>query len=293
MGFISRRVILADNTTVNGQRRSDGNSVDVFRALGAGNTPLSTVADIQLLAMKSSVIRNFLFIVLSVCLTQQPSARAQSVTEDLSSGRTYKFQITPKLSPFTFKLVPLIQPPDQYGNAQSTIRDIEVYREGSRRAFQHLIGCDLDDMLPPGIGAEFFTAEDMNFDGYKDIFLETLPGATGNSGGCVWLFNPSTGSFDYSKDFSRLSSFYLDPVRKTIFSFVTGGMLGSVFNANRYVIEGNRPVLVWSETQDWDDPTKRFHCVMRKRRANAMIVVRDAWSQGFDAPCEIPVPGKQ
>ena len=42
------KVRVSDHPTINGQGRSDGNSVDVFRPLGAGNTPLSTVADVQL-----------------------------------------------------------------------------------------------------------------------------------------------------------------------------------------------------------------------------------------------------
>lgn len=224
---------------------------------------------------------------------QQPLALSQSVTEDLSQGRTITFTIAPKLPPIVFKLVPLVQPPDRFGNSQSTIRDIEVYREGSKQAFQHLSGCDLEEMEPPARGAQFFTAEDINFDGFKDIFLETGHGATGNISGCVWLYNPATEHFDYSEDFSNLPHFWLDPAKKIIFTFERGGMLGLVHAANKYSVENNRPVLTWSENQDWDDSTNRFHCVQEERRGNQLVVARDTWSKpgspgGWDnveAPC--------
>ncbi len=219
----------------------------------------------------------------------QPARTAQqSVTEDLSGGRSFTFTIAPSLPAFHFKLIPDVQPPDQSGNAESTIRDIEVYRGDSPRAFQHLTGCDLDGMEPPGRGAEFFTAEDVNFDGYKDIFLETGYGATGNESGCVWLFNPGTGSFDYSKEFSGLDRFWLDPATKTILSYDRGGMSGFAYGAGVYAVLGNRPVLIRSEFQDWDDQKKQFHCVVKRRRGSDMIVVRDLWGKNGedDAPCD-------
>ncbi len=172
----------------------------------------------------------------------QPARPAQqSVTEDLAGGRSFKFTIAPNLPVFEFKLTPDVQPPDQSGNAESTIKEIEVYRGDSPRAFQHLTGCDLEEMEPPGRGAEFFTAEDVNFDGYQDIFLETGHGATGNESGCVWLFNPATGSFDYSKEFSDLVRFWLDPSTKRILTFERGGMLGLVYGAGMLCGSGQPP----------------------------------------------------
>jgi len=219
----------------------------------------------------------------------------QSVTEDLSGGRSFTFTIAPSLPVFNLKLIPDVQPPDQSGNAESTIKDIEVYRGESTRAFQHLSGCDLGEMEPPGRGAEFFTAEDINFDGYKDIFLETGHGATGNEGGCVWLFNPVTESFDYSKEFSGLDRFWLDPATKTILTYERGGMLGFVYGAGIYAVLGNRPVLIRSEFQDWDDQKKQFHCIVKRRRGSDMIVVRDVWGKNGedDAPCDPSVLFKQ
>jgi len=219
----------------------------------------------------------------------------QSVTEDLSGGRSYTFTIARNLPVFEFKLIPDVQPPDQSGNAESTIRDIEVYRGDSKRAFQHLTGCDLDEMEPPGRGAEFFTAEDVNFDGYRDIFLEMGYGATGNESGCVWIFNPVTGGFDYSKEFSGLVRFWLDPSTKRILTYERGGMMGFVYGAGIYAVLGSRPVLIRSESQDWDDQRKQFHCTVKRRSGSDMIVVRDVWGKNGedDAPCDPSLLFKQ
>jgi hypothetical protein len=212
----------------------------------------------------------------------------QSVTEDLSQGRTFRFSINPALPSFVFKLRPHLQPTDEFGNSQSTIQDIEVYRDRSATPFQHLTGCDLEGMEPPGAAAKFFLAEDINFDGYKDIYLETGHGATGNESGCVWLYDPATQRFDFSQAFSDLSRFWLDPSTKTIFTFERGGMLGFVHSAQKYAVEKNRPVLIRSETQDWDFTKKQFHCVVKELRGNQMAVVRDAWGKDGedDPPCD-------
>lgn len=144
-------------------------------------------------------------------------------------------------------------------------------------------------MVPPGSGAEFFRTVDINFDGYNDIFLETLHGATGNESGCVWLYNPTAEHFEYSKEFSSLSSFSLDPGRKIIFTFATGGMLGLVHNAKEFRVENNHPVIIWSEVQDWDNSKNQLHCIVKERRGTEMAVVRDTWSKLRDdknPPCD-------
>lgn len=228
------------------------------------------------------------FAIATVVAQTPPSNGGGSVTEDLSQGRTFTFEIAPKLPAFTFKLIPLVQPPDKFGNAESIIRDIETYREGSKEAPQHLTGCDFDGMEPPGRGARFFRMVDINFDGYNDIFLETMHGATGNLSGCVWLYNPATERFEYSESFSSLSHFWLDPDRKVIFTFERGGMLGFVHSAGKYAIENNRPALLWLEVQDWDESKSQLHCIVKERRGAEMVVVRDIWSKvgDKDPPCD-------
>jgi len=221
-------------------------------------------------------------------LVAMPAPGQGSVTEDLSKGRTFTFTIAPQLPVFRFKLIPNVQPDDQYGNARSTIREIEVYAGDSAKPLQMLTGCDLREAGPPFKGSNFFLARDMNFDGYKDIFLVTGQGATGNRSGCAWIYDPKANRFEYNDAFSQLDRFWLEPATHTIFTFANGGQVGFVHTAQRYKVEGNSLQLIWSENQDWDNATSRFHCIVKERRGGAMTVVRDTWTQpnSDDGACD-------
>jgi hypothetical protein len=225
-------------------------------------------------------------------------SHAQAVTEDLSEPRSFTFRIAPSVPSFTFKLTPLRKSPDEFGNPQSTIRQIQVFRAGSKVPLQDLSGCDLEEMAPPGSGAEFFWAKDFNFDGYKDIFLETGHGATGNLSGCVWLYDPTTGQFNYNQEFSNLSRFWLDRDTKTIFTFQRGGMLSFIHVAERYAIRNKHLVLIWSQNQDWDIAQNKLHCIVKERVGEEMVVVRDVWSDVDDKnppcnPSKLPWPREE
>ena len=172
------------------------------------------------------------------------SPQREPITENLSHGATFKFKIAPDLPGFTFKVIPEPQAADEYGNPQTTVREVQVFRGDSRQPVQSLEDCELSDMEAPRRGSEWFRAVDMNFDGYKDIYMLTSWGATGNESGCVWLYDPDSGRFEYSKDFAELGRFTLDPATKTIVTHSNGGMAGTVFRAAKYLIEDNRPVAI-------------------------------------------------
>ena len=222
----------------------------------------------------------------------QPPAPAahQSVTQDLSYGGSFVVSIAPNLPKFTFRIIPDVQGNDQFGNAQSIVRDIEVFSGDSDVLMQHLTGCEWVGMEPPPRGEDWFRAVDFNFDGYQDIYVLTDWGATGNSQGCVWLYNSATRRFDYSPEFSELGTFTLDRANKTIITWSNGGMAGGVHSAQKYKIVDNRPVQVYSEKQNWDQDKKQFHCVVTELRGNAMVTTHDEWGKNKDnpgpAPCE-------
>ena len=208
--------------------------------------------------------------------------------EDLSEGAAFRFEIAPKLPLFTFTIIPNVQD-SQNGFPRSTVQDIEVFKGDSDQPLQRLTGCDFDEMEPPMRHGDWFHTDDINFDGYQDVYLMTSYGITGNHYGCIWLYNPATGKFDFSKEFSQLSRYWLDPATKTIRTFNRGGMVGLVYVANQYHVEGNQPVLFWSEQQDWDADKKRFHCVLQERRDGVMVTTRDVWSASTEPACELPL----
>lgn len=229
----------------------------------------------------------------STLVAQQPSPtppssqpRHEPITEDLSQGASFTFQIVPDLPEFTFKVIPEVQEPDSEGNPQSTIHDVQVFRGKSSEPLQSLADCEWLGMETPYRGSHWFRVEDMNFDGYADVFVLTSWGATGNETGCVWLFNPKSGRFEFSKEFSELGTYTLDPATKTI---STRGYSGAdTIAAARYVVENNHPVIVVTVDQDLDPVKQEYHCVVRQRRVpgGALVTTRDFWAKTLDDACD-------
>jgi hypothetical protein len=215
-------------------------------------------------------------------VAQRAPAASKSITQDLSYGGSFVVSVSPRLPKFTFRIVPDVQGNDQFGNAQSIVRDIEVFSGDSTEPMQHLTGCEWIGMEPPPRGEDWFRAVDFNFDGYQDVYVLTNWGATGNNQGCIWLYNPQAMRFDFSPEFSNLGTFTLDPANKTIITWSNGGMAGGVHSADKYKVENNRPVLVYSERQDWDAQRKEFHCTVNELRANKMVTTHDEWGKSRD-----------
>ncbi len=229
----------------------------------------------------------------STVFAQQQSATSpqlesdrEPITEDLSPGARFTGQIAPDLPEFTFKIIPELQKPDSEGNPQSTIHDVQVFRGSSGEPLQKLADCEWLGMEAPYRDSDWFRLEDMNFDGYADIFVLTSWGATGNEGGCVWLFNPNKQSFEFSKEFSELGTYTVDPATKTITTRGHSGV-GSIIAA-KYVVENDRPVSIITVNQDFDSAKEQFHCVVRQRRGRKsdLVTTRDVWAENFEKACD-------
>jgi hypothetical protein len=210
----------------------------------------------------------------------------EPITEDLSYGATFTKEIAPALPEFTFKVIPEVKEPDGAGNPQSTIHDVQVFRGRSTEPLQSLTGCGWLGMETPYRNSDWFRIEDINFDGYDDIFVMTTWGATGNESGCVWLFNPKTGLFELSKDFSDLGSYVLDPATKTL---TTHGHAGAgAIEAVRYDVENNHPIPIITVSQYFDPGKGEYHCVVRERRemARDLVTTRDFWAKTLEDACD-------
>jgi hypothetical protein len=220
----------------------------------------------------------------STVVAQQ--AAHEPITEDLSKGATFTFQIGPDLREFTFKVIPELQKQDPEGNPQSTIHDVLVFRGKSNEPVQSLADCEWLGMETPYRGSDWFRVQDINFDGYADIFVLTSWGATGNETGCVWLFNPKSGRFEFSREFSELGTYTLDPATKTI---TTRGHAGAdTIEAAKYVVENNRPVLIIAMSQYFDSDKQEYHCVIQQRRGrqNELLTKRDLWAKSLEDACD-------
>jgi hypothetical protein len=90
------------------------------------------------------------------------------------------------------------------------------------------------------------------------------------------LCNPKTGFLDYSKGFTNTGIRSVDPKAKTLFSFGNGGR--GKYHEERYAVEENLPVLIWSQEQNWDDSKQEFHCTRQERRNGKILTLLDAWN---------------
>lgn len=206
-----------------------------------------------------------------------PEVSEHSITEDLSQDHRFTVRVGIDLPDFTFRIVPDLREPDKYGNAYTTIKGIEVLRGASARPFQRLPGCDWEGSEPPpALSLDWFRADDFNFDGYQDVYVMTNWGVTGNQYGCIWLYDPRSGRFSYSKEFSKLARYWINPGKKVLFTFATGG--GGTYVAEKYRVENNRPVLVWSESQDGPNGKEQLHCVVKERRGQDIATIIDKWA---------------
>lgn len=218
------------------------------------------------------MLKAFRWVPPALFLLLVPSASPQAIYKDISHGASLTFAIAKGLPPFTFKIISNGRPPDEDGNGESLVTAIEVFRGDAKKPLQQLTGCDLDESSPPPIQSDdWFRAEDFNFDGYKDIYLTTNWGVTGNTGGCIWLFNPKTGHFDYSQELNDLGITGADPKSKTVSTFGNSG--AGVWSVDRYAIRNNHPILVWHQDQDFDDKTGKYHCDREERRNGTMVTI--------------------
>ena len=122
--------------------------------------------------------------------------------------------MTPDLPEFTFKVIPDLQSPDAEGNPQSTIQDVQGFRDASNEPLQSLQGCEWVGMEPPYRASKWFRVEDMNFDGYADILTNWgLPGTNLDAFGYT---SHRLGTLNSVRRLASLARFNLDPATKTI-----------------------------------------------------------------------------
>lgn len=194
-------------------------------------------------------------LVLRVNEARYGQSRVSDLVTDVRGGRQIEVEIHPSLPRYVFRLV---------GDRQNNIvQSIEVRQAGKSTVLQTLQS-RMDE--PPYRNAQYFRAEDLNFDGYRDLRLLIAWGATGNETYDAWLFNPKTGLFDFHAEFADLTDPTPDPLAKEIRSFAVAGMAGAIYVKGTYRWEDGRLTLVREERQDWISEKGYFVKVIRARR---------------------------
>lgn len=192
----------------------------------------------------------------------QGAVESADVVTDVRGGAICHFNIHNGLLIYNFHLV---------GNPEyNTIDRIEITK-GNESALSQTLEAGMGE--PPYRDAKFFVAEDMNFDGYKDIRLMSFWGATGNTGYTYWLFDPSRNFFVENKDLSSLSNPTPDVGTKTIATHSVGGMAGCIYNNGTYKFDENgKLILIREEKQDWVVASKSFLKTISELKNGKMVV---------------------
>jgi len=208
--------------------------------------------------LKKSIIPLGIIIFLSctICLASE---------KNLKLVQSFEIQIHSNISPFIFRLV--AHPDDE------RISQIEVLKKGDPTILQ-VLESRMDDK--PYQNADYFQAKDFNFDGYKDIRLMIMWGATGNVIYDYWTFDPIKNIFVFHK---ALSSIYGDPIinyeTKELSTFLRGGMVGKVYTRNTYKFMNSDLILVRQEKQDWIQEKKHFIRIIRERNNGELKTVKE------------------
>lgn len=167
---------------------------------------------------------------------------------DLRGGAICHFYIHNNLPIYNFYLK---------GNVNNKIDQIEITKGIENETFVQKLEVIMDDS--PYSSSDFFGVIDMNFDGYKDIRLLNLSGATGNKVYNFWLFDPSKNIFVKNEDLSSLSNPTPNPQSKTIETYSVGGMTGCIYRYETYKFdETGKLILIRFEKQDYAEETKSF-----------------------------------
>jgi len=118
----------------------------------------------------------------------------------------------------------------------------------------------------PFLNPNGFSLEDINYDGYEDIVLESGSGAY-NFNYLYFLYDPKTHSFGDTPTLEATNP-AVDKEARTITSFSKGRGLGDYYTEETYQLENGTYVLVERVTQDienWDDPDSGYIRITEQR----------------------------
>lgn len=198
----------------------------------------------------------------SITPYNQRIIESADVVTDVRGGAICHFNIHDGLPIYNFHLV---------GNPEYNMIDRIEITKGNESAFSQTL--EAGDSEPPYRDAKFFVAEDINFDGYKDIKFMIFWGATGNTGYTYWLFDPSKNLFVENKNLSSLSNPTPDVGTKTIATHSVGGMAGCIYNNGTYKFDENgKLILIREEKQDWIEASKSFLKIISELKNGKMMI---------------------
>jgi hypothetical protein len=217
--------------------------------------------------------------VLFLALGAVPQATVPQITTPRLAGEV-TLSISPTLPKHSFHFKWNEEDPEF-----RTVESIEVFAGDSSQPLQTLNECRMEETpLKPDDASSWFKAEDLNFDGYADIVMKVFQGATGNEANCVWLFEPNTGKFVFSRAFSDvIGNHRIDAKKKTIVTSSNGSAY--TFSIQTYAVRNGEPVLILDERHEQAEGKCPYHWIRRKEKDGVMVVAEEGWIDADEKPC--------
>jgi len=125
----------------------------------------------------------------------------------------------------------------------------------------------------PYKNSNYFQTEDINFDGYKDIKLLILWGATGNEVYDFWLFDPNAEKFIFNSQLSKAGNPIPNENTKELVNSWVGGMAGKVHGKETYKFIEGKLMLIKEEHQVWVQEKKHLLKTIKEMVNGEMAIV--------------------
>lgn len=192
-----------------------------------------------------------------------PVVDSTAPTENVRAGRSYTCVLRAGSAPLRVTLVP--------DTATNTISRIELRRDSETTPFQTLTEGQTES---PYRGAEFFSARDVDGDGYLDLLLLSEWGVTGNSYYHVWRWNAADNRFVFDSTLGTVASPTPVPGRPCVTTRAGGGHAGMIYTAGTLCLERGSWKWESTEDQEWNERAGVYLRRVRQRRGDSLVVVR-------------------
>gem|GEM_PF-3403718 len=182
------------------------------------------------------------------------------IYENFSGVKEIRAKIHNDSDKFTFRLIG--------DNKENKINKIQVITPSG---VVQTIEPEMEETPPKG--SKYFILEDLDFDGYKDLKILSMWGATGNLFYKCWLYDPKEAKFIFDEALSDMGNPLPHPESKTLTTRSTGGMAGCIFIEETYIYKDGKPVVIETIDQDYDQNDEQLVRTVRKRIHGELKIV--------------------
>ena len=185
---------------------------------------------------------------------------------DIRGGATCTYLVSKNMPPFKFEL--------QSDMLNDSFNKIKISKKQDNGNYVFVQQLDLSLETESPLQGGYFFADDMNFDGYADIAIQTSCGATGNCMNEYFLYNPATGLFERNNTLSNIFNPVPDQKTKEITSHSVGGAAGMIYEDDTYSYIRGAYVLTRSvsQNQDPNDQTKFIKTISELKNGKMKVI---------------------